>query len=80
MAGSYGHCTTDDGRFRFDLIENMGDAHEACEMMWYMIAYLSEGSMQEELISKAEERYHEKVRQRGYDPADPDHRSRDNLA
>lgn len=33
MAGSYRHCCNDDGSFTFDLIENMGDAREACEDM-----------------------------------------------
>lgn len=31
MAGSYDHICDDDGSFRMDLIENMGDAHEALE-------------------------------------------------
>lgn len=29
MAGSLSHITDEDGRFRMDLIENLGDAHEA---------------------------------------------------
>lgn len=33
MAGSYEHCTTEDGKFTFDLIDDMGDAHEACQDM-----------------------------------------------
>lgn len=40
MAGSFGHCDND-GEFRFDLIENMGDAHEACEEMHFMIWHLA---------------------------------------
>lgn len=40
MAGSYKHCCNDDGSFRFDLIENMGDAHETCEEMHGMIRRL----------------------------------------
>lgn len=43
MAGSYSHCERDDGSFRFDLIENMGDAHEACEQMFHMIRILTKG-------------------------------------
>jgi hypothetical protein len=43
MAGSYNHCTTDDGSFTFDLIDNLGDAHEACEEMHAMIRYLAGG-------------------------------------
>ena len=31
MAGSLKHLIDDDGNFAFDLIDNMGDAHEACE-------------------------------------------------
>lgn len=32
MAGSLSHLVDEEtGEFRFDLIENMGDAHEACE-------------------------------------------------
>jgi len=38
MAGSYKHCVSEDGSFRFDLIENMGDAHEACEDMFTRLA------------------------------------------
>ncbi len=49
MAGSYQHCLGDEGTFTFDLIENLGDAHEACEMMVYMIDILSRQ------LSKAEE-------------------------
>ena len=49
MAGSWQHCCNDDGSFRFDLIENMGDAHEACEQMHFMIAHMDRnGSTPEE--------------------------------
>ena len=44
MAGSFAHCQDDDGQFRFDLIENMGDAHEACEEMYWIVCYLCAGS------------------------------------
>lgn len=41
MAGSYRHVTEADGSFRgFDLIENGGDAAEAIDEMWQMIAYM----------------------------------------
>ena len=43
MAGSYKHLTDDNGAFRFDLIENMGDAHEACQEMWTVINLMEEG-------------------------------------
>lgn len=41
MAGSYSHCTNDDGSFRANLIENLGDAGEALEEMHFMIRYLA---------------------------------------
>ena len=41
MAGSYKHCEAEDGTFSFELIENMGDAYEACEHMFFMIRYLA---------------------------------------
>jgi hypothetical protein len=42
MAGSYRHVTNADGTFRgIDLIDNLGDAHEALEEMHQMIAYLA---------------------------------------
>jgi len=47
MAGSYQHCTNADGSFigeRFaTMIENLGDAHEACEEMHWMINFLAGG-------------------------------------
>lgn len=46
MAGSYRHCCNEDGTFNredfIDMIENLGDAHEACEMMHWMIDHLAE--------------------------------------
>lgn len=46
MAGSYQHCTNDDGSFRDEdftgMIENLGDAHEACHMMHWMIGFLAD--------------------------------------
>ena len=50
MAGSYDHVTHDDGSFRRDpddfsnMIENIGDAFEACEQMHWMINYLTAGN------------------------------------
>lgn len=41
MAGSYAHCRAEDGSFRFELIENLGDAYEACEEMFWMIEVLA---------------------------------------
>ncbi len=47
MAGSYKHCCKDDGSFNDDdftsMIENLGDAWEACEEMHWMINYLASG-------------------------------------
>ena len=40
MAGSFRHCDAE-GAFHMDLIENMGDAHEALEMMHFMIRWLA---------------------------------------
>jgi len=55
MAGSFSHCTAEDGSFRFNLIENFRDAYEACEMMHWMIRYLSWGNPR--LIQEAAEMY-----------------------
>jgi len=41
MAGSFTHCLKVDGGFTFDLIENMGDAHEACHDMFWMVRVLA---------------------------------------
>ena len=42
MAGSYRHIVEDDGSFRgMDLIENLGDAHEALKECYEMIQYLT---------------------------------------
>lgn len=41
MAGSYNHLVGEDGKFTFDLIENMGDAYEACEECFDIIKKLT---------------------------------------
>lgn len=42
MAGSYNHITNDDGKWAgTNLIENLGDAHEALEQCYGMIQVLS---------------------------------------
>lgn len=64
MAGSYHHCREDDGTFTFDLIENMGDAHEACEMMFWMINRLAT----DEQIKQVEEEYFAAARASGTFP------------
>jgi hypothetical protein len=43
MAGSLNHITQEDGSFTMDLIENLGDAHEALEECHRVIAYLLTG-------------------------------------
>ncbi len=46
MAGSYRYCCKEDGTFDnegfTEVIENLDDAHEACEMMHWMINHLAE--------------------------------------
>ncbi len=37
MAGSYNHLVAEDGSFSMELIENMGDAHEALEECFEII-------------------------------------------
>jgi hypothetical protein len=70
MAGSFNHCseTDEDGDltggddFTFDLIENMGDAHEACSEMHWLVWYLAGGDV--EIIKEAIEEYHRRARER----------------
>ena len=69
MAGSYQHCAADNGGFVFDLIENMGDAHEACEHMFYMIHFLTDGD--QEQIRAASDRYYAMVRGEQPNPLPP---------
>ena len=40
MAGSYKMLVGPDGKFTFELIEDMGDAHEACEECFELIRQL----------------------------------------
>lgn len=59
MAGSYDHCVDKKtGHFCFDLIENMGDAHEACHEM----AWIIRQSLSERKLKKALKRYHRRCR------------------
>lgn len=42
MAGSYHHLRdADTGLFRFDLIENLHDAYQACAQCFFLIDYLT---------------------------------------
>lgn len=47
MAGSYKHVTKPDGSFNAEdfgeMIENLGDAYEACEEMHFMVSFLAGG-------------------------------------
>ena len=43
MAGSLSHIVDPDGRFSMDLIENLGDAHEALEECFEIIRVLTNG-------------------------------------
>lgn len=45
MAGSLNHMVDKKGRFSFELIENMGDAYQACEECFDIIAHLCDGDM-----------------------------------
>ncbi len=55
MAGSFRHCDKKGG-FRFELIENMGDAQEACEEMHWLIWHLAKGKRKR--VEKALNRYY----------------------
>lgn len=79
MGGSYQHCCKEDGSFRDDdfcnMIENLGDAHEACEMMHWMIGYIAKelaeqynsevttGDTAKSIIEHTEEAYYQQRRQ-----------------
>ncbi len=67
MAGSFDHCDKDDGTFCFDLIENMGDAHEACEEMHWLVRRLANGD--DRVIEKALEHFY--AMSRGEAPEEP---------
>jgi hypothetical protein len=45
MAGSFNHLVDEDGKFKFDSIENLGDAYEACEQCFYIIQHLADGDL-----------------------------------
>lgn len=55
MAGSLSHIINEDGTFTMDLIENLGDAHEALEECFVLIYELSDGDMDK--ISEACEKH-----------------------
>ena len=61
MAGSYHHCVDEKtGGFNFDLIENMGDAWEACHEMFWMIRHLTGNNAQR--IDQVVEEYRKRER------------------
>lgn len=43
MAGSFDHVNGPRRKFRMELIENMGDAHEALQQMHWLIWKLADG-------------------------------------
>jgi hypothetical protein len=43
MAGSLSHIVAEDGSFRFDLLDNMGDCYEALEECFDIIGVLVNG-------------------------------------
>lgn len=45
MAGSLNHIIDTDGTFTMELIDNLGDAHEALEECYAIIVELSGGDM-----------------------------------
>jgi hypothetical protein len=45
MAGSLNHIVANNGGFSMDLIENLGDAHEALEECFHIIRELTRGDM-----------------------------------
>ena len=56
MAGSLSHLIDDEtGEFRFNLIENMGDAHEACEDCVSIIKDMAERLIELEEIREDKE-------------------------
>ena len=65
MAGSYSHCVDENhvfvgvGDFQ-GMIENLGDAYEACEEMVFMINFLANGN--KEKIEEANKAYYEIIR------------------
>jgi hypothetical protein len=61
MAGSYRHITDSENRFiGTDLIENIGDAHEALEECYLMIQHLS-GSDKQRIFEAWRDGYIAKV-------------------
>jgi hypothetical protein len=45
MAGSLSHIIGEDGHFTMDLIDELGDAHEALEQCFALIYSLSDGNI-----------------------------------
>lgn len=70
MAGSYKHVIDDNGKLRsnedfINYIENLGDAYEAIEEMYYIIQYLSGNDT--DSINEALEWFYEKQPQHNDD-------------
>lgn len=63
MAGSFEHVLDDAGHYRgVELLENMGDMHEAVEEMAFMLILLSQTPDLNTQINMARERYYECLR------------------
>lgn len=65
MAGSYHHCKGKSVRdFNFETIENLGDAYEACEEMFWMIYFLANGDKKK--IQEASDNFYKMKRAEPY--------------
>ncbi len=63
MAGSFKHVVDDTGSYRgVDLLENMGDMHEAVEQMAFMLLFISRSDDGKASVSDAEEAYFARMR------------------
>lgn len=63
MAGSFNHVLDEGGHYRgVELLENMGDMHEAVEQMAFMLLFLSQDSDGRAAVETAEKEYYERCR------------------
>lgn len=63
MAGSLKHVVDDDGRYRgVELLENMGDMHEAVEEMAFMLLLISQSDAGRAWVDGAREQYYQCMR------------------
>lgn len=60
MAGSLKHLVDDAGNYRgVELLENMGDMHEAVEEMAYMLLQISQTNAGRALVNGARDEYYQ---------------------